>query len=78
VSLLGSAVNVYFGAEQTPAVELSGPDRLAMPESLAVGATATARLVFAVPYSQQDKVSITLDLLSTTPIVVFEGAVPQD
>lgn len=77
VSLSQAVVNVYYGADRTPGDALTEPGGSPFPASVAAGSSATATFVFRVPADQRDRVTITVDLNSTTTVQVFEGAGPK-
>ncbi|MBB2923960.1 hypothetical protein [Cellulomonas cellasea] len=49
LSLVGAVVNAYFGAGQTPGVQLNGSGSAALPSTVAAGAEATGTYVFLLP-----------------------------
>ncbi|MCL3861289.1 DUF4352 domain-containing protein [Actinotalea sp. K2] len=69
-------VNVTYGADQVPGVELSGPGVKRFSGELAPGDTASGVFVFAVPVGERDRLQITVDHAAGAPIVVFEGSGP--
>ncbi|TFD12070.1 hypothetical protein E3T35_08105 [Cryobacterium sp. TMT1-2-2] len=77
VSLGSTVVNLFFGAEQSPATELTASGGAPFPESVAPGATQQGTFVFAVPSDRRDQVSIAVDYSVGVPIVLFEGAAPR-
>ncbi|WP_105036033.1 hypothetical protein [Cryobacterium aureum] len=77
VSLASTVVNLFFGAEQSPATELTASGGAPFPESVAPGATQQGIFVFAVPSDQRDQVRIAVDYSVGVPIVLFEGAAPR-
>lgn len=76
LSLASALVNVTFGADEAPAGELSGPDTVAFPASVAPGGTAEAVYVFSVPADSRDDVRIYFNLEAETPISAFAGKAP--
>lgn len=76
LSMASALVNVTFGADESPAAELSGPGTRAFPGSVAAGATATAVYVFSVPPDSRDDVRIYFNLEAETPIASFAGRAP--
>ncbi|MDJ0337980.1 hypothetical protein [Cryobacterium sp. PH31-O1] len=77
VNLTATVVNLFFGAEQSPATELTASGGAPFPEAVAPGATQQGVFVFAVPTDQRDRVRIAVDYLVGVPIVLFEGAAPR-
>ena len=77
VALTATVVNLFFGAEQSPATELTASGGAPLPESVAAGATQQGVFVFAVPGDQRDQVRIAVDYSAGVPIVLFEGAAPR-
>ncbi|WP_166404632.1 hypothetical protein [Labedella endophytica] len=76
-SLLGAVTNVYFGADQTPAIELAEPGGVALPSEVAPGETVTGTFVYNVPTDDRGQVRITVDYAAAEPAVVFEGEAPR-
>ena len=77
VSLTSTVVNLFFGAEQSPATELTASGGAPLPESVSAGASQQGVFVFAVPRDQRDQVRISVDYSAVVPIVLFEGAAPR-
>lgn len=77
LSLSASLVNLYYGSDVVPAAELNKPGGMALPESVAPGATGSGTFVFTVPEDERDRVFITMDYLIGSPVIAFEGAVPD-
>lgn len=77
VQLGTTVVNVFIGAAQDPAQELSGPGAEPLPAAVAAGDEASGVFVFAVPPEQRDQVTISVDYAVGVPVVVFEGAAPR-
>ncbi|WDF34268.1 hypothetical protein PTW37_04935 [Arthrobacter agilis] len=78
VLLTNSAVNLEYGPEGLPAVQLTGSGATPFPPSVAAGESATATLVFAVPADQRDLIRILLSVEASLPIAAFEGAAPGE
>lgn len=76
VSLATALVNVYYGADATPANELSSPGGSPLPQEAAAGGSAAGTFIFTIPEDERDNVLITLDYQVGTPVIAFEGAVP--
>lgn len=73
----GSNVNLtYGGDERVPAVAVTDDDATVWPTTIAPGATATATFFFAVPDAPEGDIRVIVDLLATTPDVVFVGPRP--
>ncbi|MBG6214542.1 MAG: hypothetical protein LH475_09535 [Cryobacterium sp.] len=77
VSLTSTVVNLFFGAGQSPATELTASGGAPFPDSVAPGATQQGVFVFTVPSDQRDQVRIAVDYSVGVPIVLFEGAAPR-
>jgi hypothetical protein len=77
VSLTSTVVNVYFGADQSPATELASPGGVALADEVAAGGTVRAVFIFNVPNDARDLVQIAVDYSAEVPIVLFEGSAPH-
>lgn len=77
VSLTSTVVNLFFGADQSPATELSASGGAPFAEAVAPGATEQGTFVFTVPTDQRDQVRIAVDYSAGVPIVLFEGTAPR-
>lgn len=77
VQLGTTVVNVFMGASQDPAHELSGPDVEPLPAEVAPGGEASGVFVFNVPVERRDRVTISVDFAVGVPIVLFEGSAPR-
>ena len=67
-------VNAYYGRDDAPAAELSGPGAKALPQSLAAGATARGRYVFAIPAADRGRLRLEFSYSNLEPTVVFTGS----
>jgi hypothetical protein len=76
VSLVTAVVTAYYGADQTPALELGEPGASPMPAEVAPGQVATGVYVFTVPTAERGNVRVMVDYSVDVPPLVFEGAVP--
>ena len=76
ISLDAAVVDVSFGKDQEPAGQLSGPDAVTFPASVAPGTSGVGIFVFSVPPEARDKVKIYFNLEAETPIATFEGKLP--
>ncbi|MEC5180191.1 hypothetical protein [Arthrobacter sp. CG_A4] len=76
ISLDAAVVDVSFGKDQEPAGQLSGPDAVTFPASVAPGTSGVGIFVFSVPAEARDKVKIYFNLEAETPIATFEGKLP--
>jgi hypothetical protein len=76
VSLATALVNVYYGADATPAGELAKPGGSPFPQEVAAGGTAAGTFIFTIPEDERDDVLVTLDYQVGTPVLAFEGAAP--
>ncbi|WP_441402341.1 hypothetical protein [Arthrobacter sp. 2YAF22_2] len=75
VSLEGALINVEYGPNRTPALQLSGPGAARFPESVGAGATASAVFVFLLPMDQRGQVYIYLNYEVSSPIAAFAGSI---
>jgi hypothetical protein len=76
ISLDTTVVDLYFGADQTPGLLLSGSGETLFSGSLDDGASASATYVFKVPVDQRDRVQVTVSYTRGEPTVLFEGTAP--
>jgi hypothetical protein len=67
-------LNVYFGAEATPAAPLSGPGARSLPGSVKAGQTGTGKYVFGVPTSQRGKIRVDFTYTTAAPKAIFTGS----
>jgi hypothetical protein len=75
VSLEGVAVNMYFGAELTPASPLEDPSRKDFFGTVAPGKSAEGVYVFSVPSDARDSVTVEVGYAAGAPLLMFTGAV---
>jgi hypothetical protein len=75
ISLQNVVVNVYDGADQSPAIELSAPGAKAFPQHVSSGSSGSGVYVYNVPKADRNKVTLTLDYGVNSPTAVFTGAV---
>jgi hypothetical protein len=71
-----AVVDISYGNDEQPANQLSGPDPLAFPASVAPGESGAGVFIFAVPLDARDKVKIHFNLEAETPIATFAGTAP--
>jgi len=76
VSLTSTVVNLFFGADQTPATELTASGGVPFAGAVEPGTTQQGVFIFAVPRDQREQVRIAVDYSVGVPIVVFEGVAP--
>ena len=74
VNLDLAVVNAYYGPKDSPASQLSGPGARALPQTLAGGATARGRYVFAVPVAERGRLRLEFSYSNVKPTVVFTGS----
>jgi hypothetical protein len=74
VDLDTSVVALFYGADDIPAAELSGPGAERFQGTLKAGATASGVYVFRVPADERD-IRITVSYSPTDTTVAFEGSV---
>ncbi|MBG6180262.1 hypothetical protein [Arthrobacter sp. CAN_A1] len=78
VSLSNSVVNVEYGTERLPAVQLTGSGATDFPATVAAGGSVSTTLVFSIPADQREQVRILLNMEASSPIAAFEGAAPGE
>ncbi|MBG6192122.1 cytoskeletal protein RodZ [Arthrobacter sp. CAN_A212] len=78
VSLTNSVVNVEFGPDSLPAVQLTGSGATEFPATVDAGESAATTLVFSIPADQRDQVRILFNREASSPIAAFEGAAPGE
>jgi hypothetical protein len=72
---LGVAVlTAYYGSQDLPAIDLSGPGEVLLPQTVKAGATGTGRYVFRVPESQRNHVRLDFSYDIKVPKVIFTGS----
>jgi hypothetical protein len=76
-SLATTVVTAYYGADQTPALELSAPGGSPLPAEVAAGTTVTGVYIFTVPTDKRNDVRIEVDYSVTVQPLVFEGPAPS-
>lgn len=76
LSLRAAVLTAYYGAEDTPAGDLSGPGVRMLKGELAPGGTAQGRYVFAVPTDERDRVRVDFSVGAERPRAVFVGSAP--
>jgi hypothetical protein len=74
IALTRTQVDVSYGEDRTPGIELSGPDVAEFPTSLAAGERAAAAVVFGVPADERDQVQVVVTHGTEAPVIVFEGS----
>ena len=75
ISLAGVAVNMYYGADRTPASPLDDPSRRPFAGELAAGRSADGVYVFTVPAGARDHVTVEVGYQAGAPLVLFTGAI---
>ena len=75
VSLDGVAVNMYLGADRSPASPLDDPSRRPFSGMVAGGESADGVYVFSVPENQRDAVTIEVGYQAGAPLLLFTGPV---
>lgn len=76
VSLSNSVVNVEYGPDSLPAVQLTGSGATEFPATVAAGESAETILVFSIPADERDTIRILLNVEASSPIAAFVGAAP--
>lgn len=69
------AVNAFQGEDRTPVGKVIKPGALPFEGRIAPGESTYAIYIFVIPPEQRDDVTITVDYLSESAVVVFRGAV---
>jgi hypothetical protein len=68
-------INLYYGADRTPASTLSGPGAAAFPATIAAGGTGEGTSVFTVPTEARDRIEVEFSYSTDVPVVIFSGSV---
>jgi hypothetical protein len=68
-----AVVNAFYGSDETPADELSGPGVQRLPQTLGPGRKAEGRYVFLVPESKRGHVRLDFSYMIGEPRVIFTG-----
>ncbi|NOJ60761.1 hypothetical protein [Arthrobacter sp. 260] len=76
VSLGNSVVNVEYGPDSLPAVQLTGSGATEFPATVDAGESAATTLVFSIPADERDSIRILLNVEASSPIAAFVGAAP--
>jgi hypothetical protein len=77
ISLRDVAINVDYGADQTPAVELNESDTRPVPGEVAANSTVTGTYTFNVPQDGRDQVRLTVFTTVDDPVIAFSGPAPR-
>jgi hypothetical protein len=75
VSLDGVAVNMYYGADLTPASPLEDPSQRPFSGTVAPGGTADGIYVFTVPSGSRDAVTVEVGYQAGAPFMTWSGPV---
>jgi hypothetical protein len=76
ITLAGAAVNMYYGADRTPASPLDDPSQQPFGiDMVQPGASAEAVYVFTVPADQRDLVTVEVGYEAGAPLLLFSGPV---
>ena len=75
LDLTSAVVNLYYGADRLPAIELLEPGKVDFPGSVPAGETASGTFVFLVPVDERDEVTVEFDLSSESTVLLFAGPV---
>ncbi|GEK21314.1 DUF4352 domain-containing protein [Cellulomonas xylanilytica] len=73
LDLTTAVVNLYYGADATPATPLGQPGTVPFAEQVEPGASSTGTFVFNVPVDARDDVTIELDLSVGSAVVLLRG-----
>lgn len=74
ISLNRAIVTLFYGPDETPAGDLSGPGVQPFPSSLAAGASASGRFVFRVPPDERGRLRADFTYTAEAPRVIFRGS----
>ena len=73
LDLTGAVVNLYYGADDAPALPLGQPGVQPFPSSAAAGAVASGTYVFNVPVDERGNITVELDLSVDSSTILFRG-----
>ncbi|BDZ45937.1 hypothetical protein [Naasia aerilata] len=77
ISLRDVAINVDYGADKTPAVELNESDTSPVPGEVAANSTVSGTYTFNVPTDGRDQVRLTVFTTVDDPVIAFSGPAPR-
>ena len=72
LDLASAIVNLFHGADDTPATTLSGPGAAPLPATVAAGARGSGTFVFRIP-ERGVPIHVEVDVAADLTIVAFEG-----
>ena len=75
IGLDGVAVNLFLGADRTPASPVDDPSARPFTGRLAAGLTATGVYVYTVPVDARDAVNVEVGYQAGAPLLEFTGPV---
>jgi hypothetical protein len=75
ISLGTTVVEVSYGADKTPGVQLMNPGGKPFAGAVKPGGSATGTYVFTVPVDQRKQIQVTMSYAASKPTVVLEGPV---
>jgi hypothetical protein len=75
LALDGVVVNMYLGAERSPALPLDDPTQMPFAGTVEPSASAAGVYVFSVPEDSRDSVVIELGYQPGAPLLLFTGPV---
>ena len=75
IALTGVAVNMYYGADRTPASPLDDPSQHPFSGTLAAGTSADGVYVFTVPADARNAVTVEVGYQAGAPLLLFTGPV---
>ncbi|MBO3100538.1 hypothetical protein [Cellulomonas fengjieae] len=75
--LSAAVVNLYHGAELTPASPLLRPGGRTLPGSVGASQAVTGVYLFSVPAAAREQVRVEVDAQLGGPVVAFEGPAPR-
>lgn len=75
--LSNAVVNAASGEDADPAYPLTQPGGKPFPTSVPAGGTVTGVYVFTIPTDERDRVSVSIDTSTDTPVVAFTGPAPR-
>ncbi len=75
LDLTSAVVNLYYGADRLPAIDLLEPGKVDFPGNVRAGETASGTFVFLIPVDERDDVTVEFDLSSDSTVLLFAGPV---
>jgi hypothetical protein len=73
LDLTSAVVNLYYGADRVPAIDLLEPGKVDFPGNVTAGGTASGTFIFLIPVDERDDVTVEFDLSSDSTVLIFAG-----